>query len=294
MLCELFLSYSFLLFWKCYQLMLMWVIFIIFISVILKMLPIDAQWVIFIIFISVTLKMLPIDAQWVIFCHIHFCYFANVSNWCSVSYFYHIPSVILKMLPIDAMWVIFIIFISVILKMLPIDALWVIFIIFLLLFWKCYQLMLSELFLSYSFLLFWKCYQLILCELFLSYFENVTCMLSELFFVIFISVILKMLPIDAQWVIFIIFLLLKMFWKCYQLMLSELFLLYSFCYFENVTNWFSVSYFYHIPSVVLKMLPIDAMWVIFIIFLLLFWKCYQLMLSELFLSYSFLLFWKCY
>ena len=126
------------------------------------------------------------------------------------------------------------------------------------------------------------------------------------------SVILKMLPIDAQWVIFIIFLLL--FWKCYQLMLCELFLSYSFCYFENVTNWCSVSYFYHIPSVVLKMLPIDAMWVIFIIFisvilkmlpidaqwvifiifLLLFWKCYQLMLSELFLSYSFLLFWKCY
>ena len=190
------------------------------------------------------------------FYHIHFCYFENVTNWCSVSYFYHIPSVILKMLPIDAQWVIFI--------------------IFLLLFWKCYQLILCELFLSYSF----------------CYFENVTNWCSVSYFLSYSFLL---------------------FWKCYQLMLSELFLSYSFCclenvtnwcyvsyfynihfcyfenvtnwcsvsyfyhihfcYFENVTNWCSVSYFHHIPSVVLKMLPIDAQWVIFIIFLLLFWKC---------------------
>ena len=242
--------------------MLIELFFVIFISVILKMLPIDSLWVIFIIFISVTLKKLPIDAQWVIFIiffllfwkcyqlilcelslsysfyyfenvtnwfsvcyfyHIQFCCFENVTNWFSVSYFYHILSVILKMLPIDSLWVIFI--------------------ILFLLFWKCYQLMLSELFLSYSFLLFWKCYQLMLCELFL---------------------------------------------------------LYSFCYFENVTNWFSVSYFYHIISVILKMLlidaqrviliifisviwkmlPIDVLWVIFIIFLLSLWKCFKLKQKE--------------
>ena len=151
-------------------------------------------------------------------------YFENNPNWCSVSYFYDIPSVISRMLPIDALWVIFI--------------------IFLLLFRECYQLMLCELFLLYSF----------------CYFENITnwCYVSYFYYIP--SVILKMLLIDALWVIssysfcyfenftnwcsvsyFIIFLLL--FWKFYQLMLCELFLLFSFCYFKNITNWCSVSYF---------------------------------------------------
>ena len=142
--------------------------------------------------------MLPIDALWVISSY-SFCYFENVTNWCSVNYFYYIPSVILIMLPIHVLWVIVI--------------------IFFLLFWKCYQLMLCELFLSYSF----------------CYFENVTNWCSVSYFYYISSVILKMLPIDALWVIFIIFLLL--FWKCYQLMLCELFLSYFFCYFENVISW---------------------------------------------------------